>query len=625
MGSVPIFPIFHGPPLRAAAERPAVRGDAVSDGRRADAGVRHHESGQPGARLAVHDRRLPRGRRYAVDRQLPARRAARLRRHPDGRHGRRGGGAAHSLRARPPRPGARHLRPDPVLQRAGGDHLGPRSALYVAAVVAAGPHRAVLRVTLSGLSGRGHCGRPPGSNSSLVRGHAHPPGHADPRRRLEPHDGGGARRQHPPALYRGVRLRRRARRARRPDGGTDLRGAAGHGRADPDPGIRGDRHRRHRLDPPRAGPRDHRRHRRHAGARLPQAAAWHPDLADRRRIGRSGTRVDPDLPADGGGACRPALRAFCDAMNRRILLWGVAVLALVALPLIVLALNQPFYLDLVRRIMIFAIAAISLNLILGYGGMMSFGHAAYLGVGGYAVGILAFYGIFNGWLQFAVAVGASALVAAAIGAVSVRASGIYFIMITLAFTQMLYYLGISLYVFGGDDGMRLTLRSRFPLTDLGDPVQFYYFVLFLMILVSYLTHRIVESRFGMVIRAAKSNEARSRAIGFSPYPYRLAAFVIAGAMGGLAGALLVNQTSYLTPDFMHWTRSGEIMFMVILGGMGTLVGPVVGAIVLLGLEDVLSAVTEHWQIILGPFLVGVVLFAKRGLFGLLPGEVARDG
>ena len=303
-------------------------------------------------------------------------------------------------------------------------------------------------------------------------------------------------------------------------------------------------------------------------------------------------------------------------MNRRILLWGVAVLALVALPPIVLALNQPFYLDLVRRIMIFAIAAISLNLILGYGGMMSFGHAAYLGIGGYAVGILAFYGIFNGWLQFAVAVGASALVAAAIGAVSVRASGIYFIMITLAFTQMLYYLGISLDVFGGDDGMRLKVRSRFPLIDLGDPVQFYYFVLFLTILILYLTHRIVESRFGMVIRAAKSNEARSRAIGFSPYPYRLAAFVIAGAMGGLAGALLVNQTSYLTPDFMHWTRSGEIMFMVILGGMGTSAGPLLGSFALLLLEDLLSAWTPHWQVILGPLLVLSVIFFRRGLAGI---------
>jgi len=181
---------------------------------------------------------------------------------------------------------------------------------------------------------------------------------------------------------------------------------------------------------------------------------------------------------------------------------------------------------------------------------------------------------------------------------------------------MLYYLGISLDVFGGDDGMRLKVRSRFPLIDLGDPVQFYYFVLFLMILVSYLTHRIVESRFGMVIRAAKSNEARSRAIGFSPYPYRLAAFVIAGAMGGLAGALLVNQTSYLTPDFMHWTRSGEIMFMVILGGMGTTAGPLLGSFALLLLEDLLSAWTQHWQVILGPLLVLSVIFFRRGLAGI---------
>src|SRR6059036_606230 len=185
-------------------------------------------------------------------------------------------------------------------------------------------------------------------------------------------------------------------------------------------------------------------------------------------------------------------------------------------------------------------------------------------------------GIFNGWLQFAVAVGASALVAAAIGAVSVRASGIYFIMITLAFTQMLYYLGISLDVFGGDDDMRLKVKSRFPLIDLGDPVQFYYFVLFLTILILYLTHRIVNSRFGMLLRAAKSNEARSRAIGFSPYPYRLAAFVIAGAMCGVAGALYANHTSYITPGLMAWHQSGEMMFMVILGGMASTAGPVLG-------------------------------------------------
>ena len=304
-------------------------------------------------------------------------------------------------------------------------------------------------------------------------------------------------------------------------------------------------------------------------------------------------------------------------MNRRILLWGVAVLALVALPLIVLALNQPFYLDLVRRIMIFAIAAISLNLILGYGGMMSFGHAAYLGVGGYAVGILAFYGIFNGWLQFAVAVGASALVAAAIGAVSVRASGIYFIMITLAFTQMLYYLGISLDVYGGDDGMRLKSRSQFAgLVDLRDPVAFYYVALGVMLLFVFLTYRIVNSRFGMALRAAKSNEARSRAIGFPPYPYRLAAFIIAGAMCGVAGALYANHTGYITPGLMAWHQSGEMMFMVILGGMASTAGPVLGTFALLLVEEVLKGWTEHWQVILGPLLVLSVVFFRRGLAGI---------
>jgi len=310
-----------------------------------------------------------------------------------------------------------------------------------------------------------------------------------------------------------------------------------------------------------------------------------------------------------------------------LLIAGIAALA--AVPLVANALDQPFYIDLIRRVMIFAIAAISLNLILGYGGMVSFGHAAYLGIGGYAVGILMHYGITNGFVQLAVAVGASALVALAIGAVSIRTSGIYFIMITLAFTQMLYFLGISLDEFGGDDGMRLTVRSDFGgLIDLGNSTAFYYLVLIVMLACLYLVHRMVGSRFGMVIRAAKSNDARTRAIGFSPYPYRLAAFVIAGAMCGVAGLLLVNHTAYLTPDFMHWTRSGEIMFMVILGGVGTSAGPVLGALVLLVLEDTLSGVRgfvgQHWQLFIGAFLVLVVIFARRGLAGLLPGG-GRDG
>jgi branched-chain amino acid transport system permease protein len=307
------------------------------------------------------------------------------------------------------------------------------------------------------------------------------------------------------------------------------------------------------------------------------------------------------------------------ALSPRRLALYAGLLALGLVPLMATAFNQPFYIDLFRRIMIFAIAALSLDLILGYGGMVSFGHAAYLGVGAYAVGILAYHGVPNGYVQWGLAIVASALVALVIGAVSIRTSGVYFIMITLAFTQMLYYLGISIEEYGGDDGMRLAMRSQFPgIIDLRNATAFYYLVLGLLVLFLFLAHRIVNARFGMVVRAARSNEARTRAIGFSPYRYKLAAFVIAGAMGGLAGALLVNHTEYLTPEFMHWTRSGEIMFMVILGGMGTLVGPLVGALVFLLLENVLSAWTVHWQIILGPLLVLVVLFAKRGLIGLLP-------
>jgi branched-chain amino acid transport system permease protein len=309
----------------------------------------------------------------------------------------------------------------------------------------------------------------------------------------------------------------------------------------------------------------------------------------------------------------------------RVVALVLGLLILAVLPPVAAAMDQPFYIDLFRRIMIFAIAALSLNLILGYGGMVSFGHAAYLGIGAYAVGILAFYGIDNGYLQWGVAIVASALVALAIGAVSIRTSGIYFIMITLAFTQMLYFLGISIEEYGGDDGMTLASRSQFgDWIDLSNGTTFYYLVLAILVLFMYLVHRLVNSRFGMIIRAAKSNETRTRALGFSPYPYKLVAFVIAGAMCGVAGALLVNNTAYLTPNFMHWTRSGDIMFMVILGGIGTTAGPLVGAAALLLLEDTLSSWTEHWHLYLGVFLVLVVLFAKRGLAGLLHRDV-EDG
>ena len=302
---------------------------------------------------------------------------------------------------------------------------------------------------------------------------------------------------------------------------------------------------------------------------------------------------------------------------------GLAILALV--PVIAALAHQPFYVDLFRRIMIFAIAAVSLDLILGFGGMVSFGHAAYLGIGAYAVAIPAFYGIHSGLVQWTLAVALSGLAALVIGAVSLRTSGVSFIMITLAFAQMLYYLGISINAWGADDGMRLARRSQFgPVVDLANPYVFYYVVLGLLVALLWLGHRLIHARFGTVIRAARSNEPRMQAIGFTTFRYKLAAFAIAGAVCGLAGALLANHTEYLTPSYMHWTRSGDIMVMVILGGMGTLFGPVLGAVAFLLLEDVLSAWTVHWQIVLGPLLVLVVLYARRGLYGLLPGG-GRDG
>jgi len=316
-------------------------------------------------------------------------------------------------------------------------------------------------------------------------------------------------------------------------------------------------------------------------------------------------------------------------MKTRIIGWALGIAILLALPPILQAMGQPFYIDLVRRIMILAVAAASLNLILGYGGMVSFGHAAYIGIGAYAVGILGFYGVFNGWLHLLVAMAASALVALAIGAVSIRTSGVYFIMITLAFTQMLYYLGISIEEFGGDDGMRLKRRSVLGIADLNDPIQFYYLALAVMLLSVFVVHRLVNSRFGMVLRACRSNEARSRAIGFSPYPYRLAAFVMAGALCGLAGALYGNHTNYITPGLMSWQQSGDIMFMVILGGMASTAGPVLGAFAFLLTEEVLKELlnwvaplfgkrdwAEYWAVLMGPLLVLSVIFFRRGLAGI---------
>jgi branched-chain amino acid transport system permease protein len=293
-------------------------------------------------------------------------------------------------------------------------------------------------------------------------------------------------------------------------------------------------------------------------------------------------------------------------------------LALVLLPVYVELGGSRFLLTLFTRILILAMAAVSLNLILGYGGMMSFGHAAYLGIGGYAVGMLAHEGVFSGFIQWPVALLASALFALVIGALSLRTRGVYFIMITLAFAQMAYYIVAGLARYGGDDGLTIYKRSQFvsPI-NLSNKVQFYYICLALLFASIYLVWRIINSRFGLTIQGARSNDTRMRAIGFPTYRYKLVCFVIAGTMCGLAGALLANHTDFVSPAMMYWTRSGDLIIMVVLGGMGSAFGPLFGAVALLVLEEVLSGITEYWQIILGPLLLLVVLFARGGIDGLL--------
>jgi len=306
------------------------------------------------------------------------------------------------------------------------------------------------------------------------------------------------------------------------------------------------------------------------------------------------------------------------SLSVRNLVAALVVAALVLLPVYSNLTGNIFILTLFTRIVILALAAVSLNLIMGYGGMMSFGHAAYLGIGGYAVGILAQEGIGSGYAQFAVAIAVSALYAVVIGALSLRTRGVYFIMITLAFAQMAYYVASGLARYGGDDGLTVYKRSDFGgLINLGNRVQFYYLCLFCLLAVVALVWRIVNSRFGLVLQGLRSNEQRMQAIGFPSKRYKLACFVIAGMLCGLSGALLANNTDFVSPAVMYWTRSGDLMVMVILGGMGTLMGPVVGSVVFLVLEEVLSQITEYWAIIMGPLLLLIVLFGRGGIMGML--------
>ena len=296
--------------------------------------------------------------------------------------------------------------------------------------------------------------------------------------------------------------------------------------------------------------------------------------------------------------------------------------ALLALtPLIGLVGPERYLLGLVTRAMIFAIAAIGLNLELGCGGLVSFGHAAFIGIGSYAAGILSASGIDDAFVTLGCALAASLVFALATGAISLKTRGVHFIMITLAFGQMAYFVANSLKAYGGDDGLTLDNRARLFGRDLlADNRLFYYLVLALLLGVYLFAKAVIRSRFGRVLRGAKDNETRMAAIGFDAYPVRLLAYCISGMIAGLAGWLLAEQAEFVSPAFMTWQRSGDLIIMVMLGGMASLDGAILGALFVVLTEEVLAGFTEHWRVIFGPFLVLVVLFARGGLLGLVTGR-----
>ncbi len=326
-------------------------------------------------------------------------------------------------------------------------------------------------------------------------------------------------------------------------------------------------------------------------------------------------------------------------ISRELLVNGVLAALLLVAPLIAYAVDEPFYVSLASRVAILALAGVGLNLALGYGGMVSFGHAAFFGLGGYVAGVAAFHA-FEGSTFIAlpltlggtdqmlviwpIAIVVVASVACAIGAISLRTSGVYFIMITLAFAQMIYYLAVSLPTYGGEDGLSIYLRNQLPIADSNHPLIFFFLCYGLLLLALFLSARLVASRFGMALQCARMNEVRLATLGIAPYPVKLTAFVISAAITGVAGALFADLNGFVGPSMLSWQRSGEIMIFVILGGVGRLFGPLAGAALFILLESFIGGFTDRWQLFLGMILLAVVLFARGGLIGLLAGRV-RDG
>ena len=300
----------------------------------------------------------------------------------------------------------------------------------------------------------------------------------------------------------------------------------------------------------------------------------------------------------------------------RLFLGSALIVFLFAMPIYAWAMDDQYLLTLFGRILAFALCALGLNLALGYGGMVSLGHAMYIGLGAYSVGILSTLGYTSGWLHLATTLTVTAVIAAPIGWIALRTRGIAFIMITLAFAQLFYYVFVSLKAFGGDDGISLQSLSDFGgLT--GSKTAIYVSLSVALGLSLWLIHRIVNSRFGLVLRATQVNERRVNALGTQSLPYRLVAYVISAEMCALGGYFLANLTGFVSPSLMSWMVSGELIVMVLLGGAGTVFGPIVGAVSLLLVEEGLKVMTEHWPLVLGPMIVLIVIFLRKGIWGLL--------
>lgn len=318
----------------------------------------------------------------------------------------------------------------------------------------------------------------------------------------------------------------------------------------------------------------------------------------------------------GGRHWSDTVRMTLEHSPGRIALLTVGSVAALALPWLLEALGASFYISFGGRVLVYAIAATSLNLVLGYGGMVSFGHAAFVGLGAYVTGVLISEGVLHGGVHLLATLAVCGAAALAIGAISLRTRGVYFIMITLAFAQMLFYLANSIKGYGGDEGLTIRARSLIGFgLDLKDPATFYYVALAVLAACLLALARFVPSRLGRAVLAIRDDEQRAEALGFPTFELRLVVFVAAGMLGGVAGALAVNQQGYVSPNLLHWTQSGTLMVMVILGGVASLWGGLFGAAALLLLQELLAAYTPHWEFYTGWVLLAVVLFARNGLAG----------